>query len=126
MEANGVVCTVEGQEGLEEDETKVSACGIAGEDDLVRWHRLVERARGWVEEREVGREGVDERRREWVLGRKAIADGEGGGAGQAGQVGEGNAVAAGVQKAVLYTSIIRHKMGVPLPKYSQVCASVEI
>lgn len=124
MESNGFVCTVEGQQSLEEDERKVSACGIAGENDLIRRHGLMERARGWVEEREVGRQGVDKRRREWILRRKAITDGEGGGAGQAGQVGEGDAVAAGVQKAISNMSIFR--LRTCDANHSQVCASVEV
>jgi hypothetical protein len=67
---------MQGEEGLEEHEAKVSAGGVAGQDDLVRGDRGVEGARGRGDKVEVCSESVDESGGEWILRGEAIANGE--------------------------------------------------
>lgn len=79
MEGDGRGLAMQGEEGLEEHEAEVSACGVAGQDDLVRGDRSVEGARGRGDKVEVRSESVDESGGERILRGEAIAYGEDGG-----------------------------------------------
>ena len=70
------VQATQGEDGVQEDEGEVAAGAVAGEDYVRREDGGVEGSRGWVDQSEVGEEGVEEGGGEGVLGRESVADGE--------------------------------------------------
>lgn len=100
VEAEGVRCALQGEEGLQQDEGEVPAGGIAGDDDLVGGDGVVQGAWWRVDQGEVCCECVDESCWEGVLRGESVSDGEDGGAGESRQVRDGDAVRARVHHAV--------------------------
>lgn len=74
MEADCGCSASEREEGLEEGETKVSACRVAGENYLICWDGGVKGSWGWGEKREVRDKAVQESSGEGVLRCQAVAD----------------------------------------------------
>jgi len=98
VEADGRGDAAQGEQRLQQHEAQVTTGGVAREDDLVRGNGRMERSWRRMQDREINHQGVNEGRREGVLGGKTVADGEDGGAGQLGDARGGLAVRARVHQ----------------------------